>query len=166
LYKKGVLHRDASASNIIINISSDSEPSKTRTYGYLIDYDHAKPAQSFKKWPNPASSSPSDIAKLIERVKYLAWPVMEVTDEAATMALAINSDPLAAFIYLDTMLKRRKLGSPDGNKVSERTLGWKRVSFLCFIAERWLILRKVDRQPLFNDHVPGPGIRTVRFNHF
>jgi serine/threonine protein kinase len=45
LFEAGVLHRDVSSGNVIINISGAGQ------VGYLIDFDHAKLTEEFATWP-------------------------------------------------------------------------------------------------------------------
>jgi hypothetical protein len=124
LYEKGILHRDASTGNIIINISPDSENSNVKTYGYLIDYDHAKTTDIFEEWPeSPHKTSPENLGRI------QGWN--NVTERAAEMAVAIiGTDRNRVSNYLSEMIRRRLPHLSDKPEISEEDLGWKEVWFI------------------------------------
>jgi hypothetical protein len=67
-----------------------------------------------------------------------------------------------AATYLNEMITRRSLRSSPQDIISETDLGWKMVNFIVFTFTFSLNLNvcKVNR-PSFDQHVVGPGIRTV-----
>jgi hypothetical protein len=130
LYEKGILHRDASTGNIIINISSDSENSNVKRYGYLIDYDHAKTTSHFQKWPNLTFPPHSEAVKRLKR--NLLAHNMEVTNEVAAMALGVKPAFSKAVSYLTTIIERHNLVFPENEDVSAQAC--EKVAFSCTLS--------------------------------
>jgi serine/threonine protein kinase len=123
LYQRGVLHRDPSAGNILINIL-DSGPR-----GYLIDFDHSKPTDEFCecpaiKWSPGLIPEPSQ--DTINRV-HSFFGVTNLEDVIKMAVAIVHNDTRKVCDYLGAAIDVHFPKGPPA-MISVKDLEWTKVS--------------------------------------